>query len=264
MIILRELTSLGELKNPGRIDDFRRTDYSKKIENFGRTGDLKRTDEISWCKEISWFGEDLWIEEMSWFGEISWIGEISWFGDISWLDETSWFGEISLSWEISWSEQIFWFETAWFDEISWVEKISRRCEISWYKGDPEKLSPGLLNFSKMKREEKIPNLEPVRCRWDPEKDELSPGLEELNLKRQRKRFLEGNGIDLEMSSNFTKILDRNRSIYQQWYQMFIDNIHLLNLRPNKWLKSDRLPLVDNIVLFVFNDGNFPRNRYAGS
>ena len=107
----------------------------------------------------------------------------------------------------------------------------------------------------MKREEKIPNLEPVRCRWDPEKDELSPGLEELNLKRQRKRSLEGNGIDLEMSSNFTKILDRNRSIYQQWYQTFIDNIHLLNLRPNKWLKSDRLPLVDDIALFVFNDGN---------
>ena len=135
----------------------------------------QRTDEMSWIKEISWLGE------------ISWIGEISWFGEISWLDETSWFGEISLSWEISWSEQIFWFETAWFDEISWVEKISRLCEMSWYKGDPEKLLPGLLNFSKMKRGEKIPNLEPVRCKWDPEKDELSPGLGELNLKRQRKR-----------------------------------------------------------------------------
>ena len=37
--------------------------------------------------------------------------------------------------------------------------------------------------------------------------------------------------------------------------MFIDNIHLLNLRPNKWLKSNRLPLTDDVVLFVFNDGN---------
>ena len=47
--------------------------------------------------------------------------------------------------------------------------------------------PGLLNFSKKKRGEKIPNLDPVKCKWDPEKDELSPGLGELNLKRQRKR-----------------------------------------------------------------------------
>ena len=77
----------------------------------------------------------------------------------------------------------------------------------------------------------------------------------LKMGRNNSRSLEGNGIDLKMSSNFTKILDRNRSIYQQWYQMFIDNIHFLNLRPNKWLKSDRLPLVDDIVLFLFNDGN---------
>ena len=49
------------------------------------------------------------------------------------------------------------------------------------------MSPGLLNFSKKKRGEKIPNLDPVKCKWDPEKDELSPGLGELNLKRQRKR-----------------------------------------------------------------------------
>ena len=77
----------------------------------------------------------------------------------------------------------------------------------------------------------------------------------LKMGRNNFRSLEGNGIDLKMTSNFTKILDRNRSIYQQWYQMFIDNIHLLNLRPNKWLKSNRLPLTDDIVLFVFNDGN---------
>ena len=59
----------------------------------------------------------------------------------------------------------------------------------------------------------------------------------LKLGRNNSRSLEGNGIDLEMSSNFTKILDHNCSIYQQWYQTFIDNVHLLNLRPNKWLRS---------------------------
>ena len=77
----------------------------------------------------------------------------------------------------------------------------------------------------------------------------------LKLGRNNTRSLEGNEIDLDMSSNFTKILDRNRSIYQQLYQTFIDNVHLLNLRPNKWLKSGRLPLSGDIVLFVFNDGN---------
>ena len=59
-----------------------------------------------------------------------------------------------------------------------------------------------------------------------------------------------------MRSNFTKILDRNRSIYQQWYQTFIDNVHLLNLHPNKWLKSSWLPVINDIVLFVFNDSNY--------
>ena len=79
----------------------------------------------------------------------------------------------------------------------------------------------------------------------------------LKLGRNNSRSLEGNGIDLDMSSNFTKILDRNCSIYQQWYQTFIDNVHLLNLRLNKWLKSGRLPLNGDIVLFVFN-------QYAGN
>ena len=77
----------------------------------------------------------------------------------------------------------------------------------------------------------------------------------LKLGRNNSRSLEGYGIDLEMSSNFTKILDRNRSIYQQWYQTFIDNVQLLNLHPNKWLKSGRLPVSGDIVLFVFSDGN---------
>ena len=77
----------------------------------------------------------------------------------------------------------------------------------------------------------------------------------LKLGRNNYRSLEGSGIDLEMSSNFTKILDRNRSIYQQWYQGFIDNIHLLNLKPDKWLVTSRIPVINDIVLFVFNDSS---------
>ena len=50
------------------------------------------------------------------------------------------------------------------------------------------------------------------------------------------RSLEANGIKFEMSSN-------------------IDNVHLPNLRPNKWVKSGRLSVINSIILFVFNDSN---------
>ena len=73
----------------------------------------------------------------------------------------------------------------------------------------------------------------------------------LKLGRNNFRSLEGNGIELQMLSNFTKILDRNHSIYQQWYKLFINNIHYLNLRPNKWLKSSRLTVVSDIVNLCF-------------
>ena len=73
----------------------------------------------------------------------------------------------------------------------------------------------------------------------------------LKLGRNNFRSLEGNGIELQMLSNFTKILDRNHSIYQQWYKLFINNIHYLNLHPNKWLKSSRLTVVSDIVNLCF-------------
>jgi len=80
----------------------------------------------------------------------------------------------------------------------------------------------------------------------------------LKLGRNNFRSLEGCGINLDMSSNFTKLLDRNRDVYRSWYQTFMDNVHLLNLRPNKWLRSSRSPIINDIVLFVFNDGNLTK------
>jgi len=77
----------------------------------------------------------------------------------------------------------------------------------------------------------------------------------LKLGRNNHRSLEGNGIDLDMTANFTKLLHRNRSIYQHWYQSFIENVHLLSLRPNKWLKSSRLPKIDDLVIFLYSDSN---------
>ena len=54
------------------------------------------------------------------------------------------------------------------------------------------------------------------------------------------RSLEGCGNNLEMSPNFTKLLDRS-------------------LCPNKWLRSSRLPITFDFVLFVFNDGNLSKD-----
>ena len=80
----------------------------------------------------------------------------------------------------------------------------------------------------------------------------------LVMGRNNFRSLEGSGVFLEMSSNYTRILERNRHIYNSWFQGFIDNIHLLDLRPKKWLKSSRFPVINDIVLFVFNDGGYSK------
>ena len=56
-----------------------------------------------------------------------------------------------------------------------------------------------------------------------------------------------------MASNLLALLERNRELYCEWYQILIDNIHMLDLSPNKGLKNSRLPVLDDIVLFMFND-----------
>ena len=79
------------------------------------------------------------------------------------MDEIYWSGV----WfdEISWDEKrsLSW-EISCFDVIFWLE-ISWFCEVSWYDWDPEKdeLSPGLgeLNLSKTRREKAKLDLEPV-------------------------------------------------------------------------------------------------------
>ena len=44
----------------------------------------------------------------------------------------------------------------------------------------------------------------------------------------------------------------SHEIFGLWYQIYIDQIHFLNLKPKKWLQSDEVPVVD-LVLFVIND-----------
>ena len=78
----------------------------------------------------------------------------------------------------------------------------------------------------------------------------------LKLGRNNYQSLEGSGIKLHMVSNLMSLLKRNRELYCQWYGIFIENIHMLDLRPNKWLKNSRLPVLEDIVLFVFNDSEY--------
>ena len=75
----------------------------------------------------------------------------------------------------------------------------------------------------------------------------------LKLGRNNNRSLEGSGINVDMNPNFTRILEANRSVFQHWYQLFIDNIHFLTLKPDIWRGSSRLPIMNDIVLFLYND-----------
>ena len=59
-----------------------------------------------------------------------------------------------------------------------------------------------------------------------------------------------------MSPNLTKLYDRNGEIQQSWYQLFIDQIHLLAPKPPKWESTGRLPVPNDIVLFVVDDSEF--------
>ena len=83
------------------------------------------------------------------------------------------------------------------------------------------------------------------------------------LGRNIYRSLEGSGIKLDMSSNLTALSERNGELCGEWYRIFIENIHMLDLRPNKWLKNSRLPVIDNIVLFVFNDSEYGKMAWIG-
>ena len=77
----------------------------------------------------------------------------------------------------------------------------------------------------------------------------------IKLDRDNSRSLEGPGITMEMSQDLRKILDRNRETYFYWYQFFIQNIHLLTLKSDKWLFDSRKPIVGDSGLFTFNDAD---------
>jgi hypothetical protein len=78
----------------------------------------------------------------------------------------------------------------------------------------------------------------------------------LKMGRNNNRSLASTGISLDMSGNLTRLLDRNRQMYHTWYQLYIDNIHLLAMKPNKWHTNSQMPKHDDIVIFVQSDAGY--------
>ena len=75
----------------------------------------------------------------------------------------------------------------------------------------------------------------------------------IKLGRNNYRAMEGEGVNLEMSANHQKLLDRNKEIYRIWYQLYIDNIWQFSLKPSKWPRSDELPIIGDIVVFIYKE-----------
>ena len=73
----------------------------------------------------------------------------------------------------------------------------------------------------------------------------------LKLGRNNNRSLEG-WIDIKKGAGAEALLRRNQELQKVWYQMFIDRIHHLIPRPNKWLKSDNINIGD-ICLFTYTE-----------
>lgn len=80
----------------------------------------------------------------------------------------------------------------------------------------------------------------------------------IKLGRNNSRALVGSGISLRLSSNLTRMLEKNLQVYKAWYKLFMDQIHLLSLKPSKWETSGRQPQMGDIVLFVFTDSGYSK------
>ena len=84
----------------------------------------------------------------------------------------------------------------------------------------------------------------------------------IKMGRNNFRSLHGSGVDLEMSANLSRLLERNKEMYRLWYSTYIDNIHLFALKPSKWPRSDTLPLLGDVVLFVYKEDPTYNKRNA--
>ena len=77
------------------------------------------------------------------------------------------------------------------------------------------------------------------------------------LCRNISRSLGAEGIHIDLRTDAAKILENNRFIHRCWYQLYLDSIYQLLIRPCKWEKSGQLLQIDDILLFTFTDSGYP-------
>lgn len=75
----------------------------------------------------------------------------------------------------------------------------------------------------------------------------------IKLGRNNYRAMHGAGVDLLMSANLGRLLEKNQELYHFWYKSYIQNIHQFALKPSKWSRSDDLPVIGDVVLFVYKE-----------
>ena len=63
-----------------------------------------------------------------------------------------------------------------------------------------------------------------------------------------------------MNENMSDILERNREIYSVWYSVFMFNIHEFMVKPDKFHRSTKLPILGDIVLFKFSDSGYGKSE----
>ena len=80
----------------------------------------------------------------------------------------------------------------------------------------------------------------------------------LKLGRNNNRSLEGAGIEIERTPHLGRMLEKNREIYTLWYSIFMDNIHEMMVKPDKWNITGTQPKLGDIVMFVFNDSGYSK------
>ena len=76
----------------------------------------------------------------------------------------------------------------------------------------------------------------------------------IKLGRSNARSLEGGGLDLETSKIPTNILERNREIYALWFQLFVDNVHMFQMRPDKCSHLSMYIFYHKLIYVLFRGG----------
>ena len=82
----------------------------------------------------------------------------------------------------------------------------------------------------------------------------------LKLGRNNNRSLEGAGISIERTPHLGRMLERNREIYKVWYSMFIENIHEIMVKPDKWDITGVQAKEEDVVMFIFTDSGYSKEN----